>query len=70
MVAVELDVLAALAALPYTPAQTHEEKERRTANLHAGLATREIIGQAQGPALTRIGVLRKDARSGNPFRAN
>ena len=46
-------LLAALAALAFTSAQTHQEEERRTANLHAALATREIIGQAQGILIER-----------------
>ena len=34
-------------------AQTHEDEERRAVNLHAALATREIIGQAQGILMER-----------------
>lgn len=46
-------LLAALAALAFTSAQTHEEDERREADLHAALATREVIGQAQGILIER-----------------
>jgi hypothetical protein len=46
-------LLAALAALALTSAQSHEEEERREANLHAALATREVIGQAQGILIER-----------------
>jgi GAF domain-containing protein len=46
-------LLAAMAGLAYSTALTHEEDERREANLHAALATREIIGQAQGILMER-----------------
>lgn len=46
-------LLAALAALAFVAAQSHEEDERREANLYAALATREIIGQAQGILIER-----------------
>ena len=46
-------LLAAIAGLALTVAQTHEEEERRADNLHAALATREIIGQAQGILMER-----------------
>ncbi|MHB8505231.1 MAG: GAF and ANTAR domain-containing protein [Acidimicrobiales bacterium] len=46
-------LLAALTALAFTSAQIHEEEERRQANLHAALATRELIGQAQGILIER-----------------
>jgi hypothetical protein len=46
-------LLAAMAGLAYATALTHEEDERREANLHAALATREIIGQAQGILMER-----------------
>jgi AmiR/NasT family two-component response regulator len=42
-----------MAGLAYSTALTHEEDERREANLHAALATREIIGQAQGILMER-----------------
>jgi GAF domain-containing protein len=45
--------LAGLAGLALTSAQGHEDDERRAANLHAGLATRELIGQAQGILIER-----------------
>jgi len=46
-------LLAALAALAFTSARAHEADERREANLHAALATREVIGQAQGILIER-----------------
>jgi GAF domain-containing protein len=46
-------LLAAMAGLAYSTALTHEEDEWREANLHAALATREIIGQAQGILMER-----------------
>jgi GAF domain-containing protein len=46
-------LLAAMAGLAFTSAQTHEDDERRAANLHAALATREVIGQAQGILMER-----------------
>jgi hypothetical protein len=46
-------LLAALAALAYSSARSHEADERREANLHAALATREVIGQAQGILIER-----------------
>lgn len=46
-------LLAALAALAFSSAQSHEDEERRAANLHAALATREVIGQAQGILMER-----------------
>jgi GAF domain-containing protein len=46
-------LLAAMAGMAFSSAQTHENEERRAANLHAALATREIIGQAQGILMER-----------------
>jgi hypothetical protein len=46
-------LLAAMAGLAVTSAQGHEDDERREANLHAALATREVIGQAQGILMER-----------------
>jgi hypothetical protein len=46
-------LLAALAALAVTSAQTHEDDQERAANLHAALATRDVIGQAQGILIER-----------------
>jgi GAF domain-containing protein len=46
-------LLAALASLAFTSARSHEVDERREANLHAALATREVIGQAQGILIER-----------------
>jgi AmiR/NasT family two-component response regulator len=34
-------------------AQTHEDEERLNTRLHAALATREVIGQAQGILMER-----------------
>lgn len=46
-------LLAAIAAVAFTSAQTHEDEDRRSANLHAALTTREMIGQAQGILMER-----------------
>jgi hypothetical protein len=46
-------LLASIAALACTTARTHENEERRADNLHAALATRELIGQAQGILIER-----------------
>jgi AmiR/NasT family two-component response regulator len=46
-------LLAALAALAFTSARSHDANERREANLRAALATREVIGQAQGILIER-----------------
>jgi GAF domain-containing protein len=46
-------LLAGLAGLALTTARDHEDAERRTADLHAALATRELIGQAQGILIER-----------------
>ncbi len=46
-------LLAAITGVAATSARTHEDEKRRTANLHAALATREVIGQAQGILMER-----------------
>jgi len=46
-------LLAAMAGMAFSSAQTHEDEERRAANWHAALATREVIGQAQGILMER-----------------
>lgn len=46
-------LLAALAALALSSARSHEDEERRSANLHTALDTREVIGQAQGILMER-----------------
>ena len=46
-------LLAALASLAVSSAQSHEDDERRAANLQAALVTREVIGQAQGILMER-----------------
>jgi transcriptional regulator with GAF, ATPase, and Fis domain len=46
-------LLAALAAVAFTSARSHEDDDRRSANLHAALTTREMIGQAQGILMER-----------------
>jgi len=46
-------ILAALAGLALAAAQSHEIEERRVDNLHAALASREVIGQAQGILMER-----------------
>lgn len=46
-------LLAALAGLALDGAEAHEAEDRRIDNLHQALATREIIGQAQGILMER-----------------
>lgn len=46
-------LLASLAALAFSAARNHEVEERRDADFHAALATREMIGQAQGILMER-----------------
>ncbi|MGH9046585.1 MAG: ANTAR domain-containing protein [Acidimicrobiales bacterium] len=46
-------LLASVSALAFATARTHEDEERRAANLQLALATREIIGQAQGILMER-----------------
>jgi len=46
-------LLAAMAGLAITVAQTHEDEERRAHNLQEALSTREVIGQAQGILMER-----------------
>ncbi len=46
-------LLAALAGLAFATARAHEEEERKAAQLHSALATREMIGQAQGILMER-----------------
>ncbi len=46
-------LLAAMAALAFSTARTHEDEARRAENLHMALATREMIGQAQGILMER-----------------
>jgi AmiR/NasT family two-component response regulator len=46
-------LLAALGGLAFTTAAVHEEEERKATQLQAALATREMIGQAQGILMER-----------------
>ncbi|MGH8987363.1 MAG: GAF and ANTAR domain-containing protein [Acidimicrobiales bacterium] len=46
-------LLAALAALALSTAQTHVDDERRALNFRLALTTRELIGQAQGILMER-----------------
>jgi GAF domain-containing protein len=46
-------LLAAMADLALSSAESHEDEERRNTTLHAALTTREIIGQAQGILMER-----------------
>lgn len=46
-------LLAVMAGMAISSARAHEDDERREANLHAALATREVIGQAQGILMER-----------------
>ena len=42
-----------MAGLAVSVAHSHEDEERRADNLNAALATREVIGQAQGILMER-----------------
>jgi ANTAR domain/GAF domain len=46
-------ILASMAGLVLSAAQSHQVEERRTEDLHAALMTREVIGQAQGILIER-----------------
>ena len=46
-------IFATLSALALGGAQTHEDEDRRASNLNQALATRELIGQAQGILMER-----------------
>jgi len=46
-------ILASLASLALTVAQSHEDEERRADNLHAALTSRETIGEALGILMER-----------------
>lgn len=46
-------LLASMAGMAFSSARSHEDEERRAAQLHAALATRELIGQAQGILMER-----------------
>lgn len=46
-------ILASLTGFALLAARSHEEEERRAINLQAALATREVIGQAQGILMER-----------------
>jgi GAF domain-containing protein len=46
-------ILASLAGLAVSAAHSHEDEERRADHLNAALATREVIGQAQGILMER-----------------
>jgi hypothetical protein len=46
-------LLATMAGLAFSSVRTHEAEERRVVNLQAALATREMIGQAQGILIER-----------------
>lgn len=46
-------LLATLATAAFTSAQSHDDKQAKTDNLHAALSTREMIGQAQGILMER-----------------
>lgn len=46
-------LLAALASLAVSSAQSREDEERQADNLRAALVTREVIGQAQGILMER-----------------
>jgi GAF domain-containing protein len=46
-------ILASLASLALSVAQSHEDDERRAENFHAALSTRETIGEALGILMER-----------------
>jgi DNA-directed RNA polymerase specialized sigma24 family protein len=46
-------IFATLSALALGGARTHEDEDRRASNLNQALATRELIGQAQGILMER-----------------
>jgi ANTAR domain/GAF domain len=46
-------LLATLAGLAFTAARAHDDEERKATQLQAALATREMIGQAQGILMER-----------------
>ncbi len=46
-------ILVSLASLALSVAHSHEDEERRAANLHAALASRETIGEALGILMER-----------------
>jgi GAF domain-containing protein len=46
-------ILASLAGLAVSAARSHEDDERQADNLNTALATRELIGQAQGILMER-----------------
>jgi len=46
-------ILASLAGLALSVAHSHEDEDRRADNLHAALASREIIGEAMGILMER-----------------
>jgi len=46
-------VLAALASIALTSAQTHDQEERQAGELRTGLVSRAVIGQAQGILMER-----------------
>lgn len=54
-------IFATLAGLALGGAQLLEAKDRRTDNLHQALATRELIGQAQGILMERERVTSEQA---------
>jgi hypothetical protein len=46
-------LLAGLTTIAFSSAMAHEDEERRLATLHGALATRELIGEAQGILMER-----------------
>lgn len=54
-------LLATLATAAFTSAQSHDDEQVKTANLHAALSTREMIGQAQGILMERERVTAEQA---------
>ncbi len=46
-------ILASMASLALTVAHSHEDEERRAANLHVALSSRETIGEAMGILMER-----------------
>ena len=54
-------ILAVLAGIALLTAEAHDDDNRRAANLHAALQSREVIGQAEGILIERERITPKQA---------
>ena len=54
-------ILVSLASLALSIAHSHEDEERRTANFHAALGSRETIGEALGILMEREHITSEEA---------